>query len=222
MPSSTGYLPHASYSSSQPPRSASLPLARRMHVAQRKRLSLREYSRKSGRRAMYAKWRGRPWRKSKLSDKFSCDAGRATMSREDQRGPGVTFEHVDYNCDLCRGLCPFLSLSLSLCRLLVLSCSSDCSRARFILIPLSSLIRSFDSSVSSLLYQLKLCRRRPMIEHALGCYYGILPNFEEYIRSLRANVLREEDRTVPQVRREAVTVSSGNPYTIPVKQDNFT
>lgn len=28
--------------------------------------------------------------------------------------PGVTFEHVDYNCDLCQRLRPFLSLSLSL------------------------------------------------------------------------------------------------------------
>lgn len=195
----------------------------RMHVAQRKRLSLREYSRKSGRRAMYAKWRGRPWRKPKLNDKFSCDAGRATMSRGDQRGSGVTFGHVDYNCDLCRGLCPFLPLSLSLRHLLALSCLSDYSRARFILIPLSSLIRSFASSAFTLLYQRRLCRLRPMIEYASGCYYGILPNFKEYIRSLRANVLREEDRTVPQVRRvEAVTVSSGNPHTIPVKQDNFT
>lgn len=114
------------------PRVPILSLARRMHIARRKRLSLREYSRKSGRRAMYAKWRGRPWRKPKLSDKFSCDAGRTTMSRGDQRGSGVTFEHVDYNCDLCRGLCPFLSLSLSLCRLLVLSCSGDYSRSHAI------------------------------------------------------------------------------------------
>jgi len=46
---------------------------------------------------------------------------------------------------------------------------------------------------------------------------------EEYARSLRANVLREEDRMVPRADRiEAVTVSSGNPHTIPVKQDNFT
>lgn len=76
-------------------------------ATQTSRLSLRENSRKSGRKAIYAKWRGRPWRKPKLSDKFSCDAGRATTSRGGQRRPGVTFEHVDYNCDLCWRLCPF-------------------------------------------------------------------------------------------------------------------
>lgn len=141
-------------------------------ATQTSRLSLRENSRKSERGAMYAKWCGRPWRKPKLSNKFSCDAGRATKSRGSQRGPGVTFEHVDYNCDLCRRFRPFHSLFLSAIYL-VLSCSKARSCARFI--PSHSfltppLIRSFVSSASSLLYQ-RLRRRRSMIECALGCYY---------------------------------------------------
>jgi len=44
------------------------------------RLFLRANSWKSGGRAMHVKWRGRPWRKPKLDDKFSCDAGGATRA----------------------------------------------------------------------------------------------------------------------------------------------
>lgn len=175
----------ASYFSSQPPRSRSSACAAAATAnacSATSRPSLRENSRKSGRRAMYAKWRGRPWRKPKLSDKFSCDAGRAATSRGNQRGPGVTFGHVDYNCDLCWGLCPFLSLSLSLRHLLVLV-----FKRSFIpshpFTPLSSALLHLPPLVP-LLYQRRFHRRRPMIEYALGYYSGVLPNFEEYVRAV--------------------------------------
>jgi len=109
---------------------------------------------------------------------FHADAGGATTSHEGQRRPGVTFEHVDYNCDLCQRLCSFLSLSLSLCYLFLLSCSNARERDLFLLIPLPLLTRCFASSTSLLLYQREFRRQCPMIEYALGCYYGVLPNFE--------------------------------------------
>jgi len=178
VPSSTG-LSCASYFSSRLPCScSSAGAADACSTTQTSQLFLRENSRKSGRRAMYAKWSGRPWRKPKLNDKFSCDAGGATRSHEGQRRPGVTFEHVDYNCDLCQGLCSFLSLSLSLCYLFLLSCSSARARDLFLLIPLLLLIRCFASSTSLLLYQREFHRQCPVIEYALGYYYGVLPNFE--------------------------------------------
>lgn len=58
--------------------------------------------------------------------------------------PGVTFEHVDYNCDLCQGLRSFLLLSLSLFLFLPAFC------LYFLIASHPLLLRS---AASSLLYQ---------------------------------------------------------------------
>jgi len=113
------------------------------------------------------------------------------------RRPGVTFEHVDYNCDLCRDLPlshspPTLSLS-----------------SPFILMQFHCDARSLASCSSFSVHLLSLChcigaggcRWRSMIEHALGYYYrsAYWQSSRSTCGSLRAHVLGEEDRVVPQV-----------------------
>jgi len=115
------------------------------------------------------------------------------------RRPGVTFEHVDYNCDLCRDLPLSFSLSSSPSFVSLYSHAVSLQRALIPshpvhpsllpLLPLCHCIRA------------RGCRWRSMIEHALGYYYrsAYWQSSRSTCGSLRAHVLGEEDRVVPQV-----------------------
>lgn len=187
------------------------------------RLSLRENSRKSGRRAMYAKWRGRPWRKPKLSDKFSCDAGRATTSRGGQRRPGVTFEYVDYNCDLCRGLCSSLSLSLSLCHLLPYSLVPTFARAHAI----HSFSSLYPLSLYCFFYSLRYCTTgasRTASDDRIrnGVLLWRIVELRE-VRVVAENFERKIERSLKSVESKQLPYRPAIRHrTIPVKQNNFT
>jgi len=107
--------------------------------------------------------------------------------------PGVTFEHVDYNCDLCRDS---LSLSLSLSSSFIqFHCNTHSLSLLilFILLCIFCLLATVSAGG---------CRWRSMIEHALGyyCRSTYWQSSRSTCGSLRARVLGEEDRVVPQVR----------------------